>query len=214
MMAPSAPVNALVVDDHAVFAEALARALSADDQFASVTWAQTADEGLAAVRRDRPALVIVDLRMPGVTGVELVTALKGLDNPPLVLVLSVADDTRSILDVFEAGADGYLGKHESFVAVIAAVRSVLAGDVPISASMFTRLLPRLVPKRSGAALTDREEKVLLVLAEGCGNEEIAERLDISVNTTRNHVSNILRKLEVESRAQAIVEARERGLIPG
>ena len=201
----------LIVDDHAVVAEALAAAFTRSDAFADVHWATTAQDALRLATEHSLELVITDLRMPKVDGAELVRQLAELQPRPRLLVLSVAADARSILGAFEAGADGFLGKHESFEAVLAASRSVMLGDNPISASAFARVLPRLL--RQGSDLTEQEERVLEQLAANRSNDDIAGQLDISYNTVRNHVSSILRKLDVESRGEAVVEARRRLLIP-
>jgi DNA-binding NarL/FixJ family response regulator len=151
--------------------------------------------------------------MPDVDGTELIQQIKAVPMPPRVLVLSVATDRRSVLEVFEAGADGFLGKHEPLAVVLDAARAIMGGDVPISASAFARLLPTLVPSRRSNELTRREDAVLALIAEGRSNEDIATELNISPNTARNHVSNILDKLQAESRTQAVVIARKSGLLP-
>ena len=137
-----------------------------------------------------------------------------LEHAPKILVLSVADDVRSVLAIFEAGANGFLGKHESFAVVADAAIAVMAGDAPISASAFARLLPHLIGNGSSDVLTGRESRVLELVADGRSNDDIAGELGISVNTVRNHVSNVLRKLEVDNRGQAVIEARRRGAISG
>ena len=209
MRSPVAGV--LVVDDHAVFAEALSSALDKSADFEDVRWARSASEAVSLARTHRPSLAVVDLRMPDVEGSELIAALTGLDDPPVVLVLSVAADARSVLSAFEAGASGFLGKHESFEAVIDACRAVLAKENPISASAFSRLLPRLL--KTGFDLTEQEDRVLGLMARNLSNDEIGAELSISPNTARNHVSNILRKLESDSRSAAVDVARRQGLIP-
>ena len=201
----------LVVDDHAVFAEALAAAFTRSEAFDDVRWASSGPDTVRLTEEFSPALVIIDLRMPGIDGTELIETLAELQPRPHLLVLSVAADARSILAAFEAGADGFLGKHESFEAVLNASRAVMLGDNPISASAFARVLPRLL--RRGADLTEQEERVLEQLAANRSNDDIAGRLDISYNTVRNHVSSILRKLDVDNRGEAVVEARRRLLIP-
>lgn len=208
----STPVvqGVLIVDDHAVFAEALAASLNRSDRFVDVRWSQTAEEALELVRLRQPSLAIVDLRMPEVRGADLIEALAAT-NGMGVLVLSAADDARSILQVFEAGADGFLGKHESFEAVIRAANAVVAGENPISASAFTRLLPKLL-RDDGGGLTAQEERVLLLLAEERSNEDISVALGVTYNTARNHVSSILRKMGARNRVQAVTIARERNLI--
>ncbi|WP_420451306.1 response regulator [Ilumatobacter sp.] len=201
----------LVVDDHAVFAEALSSAFGAAPDFHDVRWSCVAAEAIEVAREHRPALAVVDMRMPDVEGNELVEGLTELDPAPVVLVLSVAADARTILGAFEAGASGFLGTHESFEAVIRACRSVLADENPISASAFSRILPRLL--KSGSDLTDQEDRVLGSMAAGRSNDEIGIELGISPNTARNHVSSVLRKLESDSRAAAVDVARRQGLIP-
>ena len=207
----SGPPSVLIVDDHAVFAEAVATAFERSDDFADVRWAQSADRTMEMAREFGPDLAIIDLRMPDSPGTTLISDLLELADPPKILVLSVAADARSILNAFEAGASGFLGKHESFEAVMAAAHAVLGGDNPISASAFSRLLPRIV--KTGADLTEQEERVLGLMAAGMSNDDIGEELSISSNTARNHVSRVLKKLDSDNRSEAVATARRQQLIP-
>ena len=206
------PASVLIVDDHAVFAEAIASAFEHSHHFERVQWAQTAVAAVALAEEYAPTLAVVDLRMPDVEGTELITALVESTSSPKVLVLSVAADARSIMSAFDAGASGFLGKHESFESVVAACQAILAGDNPISAAAFSRLLPRLV-KSGDTDLTEQEMRVLELVATGLSNDDIGAELSISTNTARNHVSKILRKLSCDNRAEAVAEARRRQLIP-
>lgn len=201
----------LVVDDHVVFAEALSVVLGRAGHFGPGRWAQTAQEALESIASDPPEIAVVDYRMPDVQGAAFIQRVTDQAPALPVLVLSVASDARSIMSVFEAGARGFLGKHEPFETVIAAARACIAGENPISASAFSVLLPKLLSTDAG--LTPQEERILVLLGTSASNEDIAEHLCITYNTVRNHVSNLLRKLGAENRHEAVRMARNAGLIP-
>lgn len=200
----------LIVDDHAVFADTLADALLGTDVVGSAVACHSAADARRLSEERSIDVAVVDLRMPDVDEVELVGELAGSTS---VVVLTVMEDARTIVSALEAGARGFVTKTEGFDAIVAAIRAVSHGGVPISPSVMSRLLPRLVSTGDDVRLTRREESVLELIGDGCSNAEIAERLDVSTNTVRNHLYNIMRKLDVSSRAAAVVEARSRRLLP-
>lgn len=203
----------LVVDDHPVFAESLATALASSDIVETTIWVANADDARAAVDQQPFDVALLDLRMPDVDGVELIAELSGRDEIGAVVVLSIAADERSVLRALEAGARGFLSKSDQFDFVLWSLHSVANGGAPISPTIFARVLPRLIGENAEHALTGREEVVLEIMSGGASNKEIAEQLDLSTNTVRNHLYNIMRKLDADNRNEAVARARELGILP-
>jgi DNA-binding NarL/FixJ family response regulator len=180
--------------------------------------ASSAPDAVALAIRAQPDVVVMDLNLPRVSGVdatrELVAAAPGIK----VLVLTVAADERSVLDALIAGATGYLLKDATIEEIAAGVRAAAAGESFVSPRIAHHLLGRLRgqagPGGSGAdeaKLSERELDILRLVAEGCDNDQIAERLYLSPRTVKNHVSSILSKLDMDNRVQAAVYAVRRGI---
>jgi DNA-binding NarL/FixJ family response regulator len=204
----------LVADDHPLYREGLVGLLGTTDDLVVV--GQAAD-GLEAVRlagEVDPDVVVMDLTMPGLNGIEATRRIVAARPEARVLVLTMLDDT-GVADAVAAGARGYVVKSSSPDATLAAIRSVAHGDIIFSAALATRLAAMV----GGAAgirepfleLTAREREALALLARGWDNQRIARQLGIAVKTVRNLVSIMLVKLQVADRAAAIEKAREAGL---
>lgn len=206
-------LRVLVVDDHPIFAQSLATALDTVDVVDHVCWATSREEALGILDEHNVDVALVDLRMPEVDGVDLLAEITARDAAKAVVVLSIAADERSIIRAFEAGAKGFLSKSDHFDYVVWSVLAASRGEVPISPTIFARVLPRLIGENAEHALTAREEVVLEVMSRGHSNAGIAEDLEVSANTVRNHVYNIMRKLDVDTRSEAIAKARLLGLLP-
>ncbi|GIH26892.1 DNA-binding response regulator [Acrocarpospora phusangensis] len=208
-------IRVLVADDHPLYRRGLVGVLTEEDGVEVVGEAADGDAALLLAAELRPDVVLMDLHMPGVNGVE---ATRRLAPDCRVLVLTMFDDDESVLAATRAGARGYLVKGASGERIVSAVRAVAAGDAVFGADVAGRVLGVLAADRRGAragrpfpALTDREREVLDLIATGRSNGEIARRLHLSDKTIRNHVSAIFAKLQVADRSQAIVRAREAGL---
>jgi DNA-binding NarL/FixJ family response regulator len=198
----------LVVDDHAVFRRGLTAVLDAEP---GVTVVGEAADGLEAVDRVdllRPDVVLLDVRMPRLDGIEACARIKERHPQTRVVMLSVSEDETDLYAAIRAGASGYLLKEISVEEVARAVRAVVAGQSLISPRMAA--LARRAEESPRLAnlprLTDRELEVLSLVAEGLNNGDIAKRLFISQNTVKNHVRNILEKLQLHSRMEAVVYA--------
>jgi DNA-binding NarL/FixJ family response regulator len=209
----------LLIDDHDLFRTGL-RALLEESGFA-VRDAAHAEAGLALCRTYRPHVVLMDMHMPGMSGIEATRRLREIHPEAVVLMLTIAAADAGVLEAIRAGASGYLLKEAHLAEIIAGVRAAADGRSPISprvAGALVQSVRRRTPVlRSGAdvaSLTDRERAVLGLLADGLDNNEIAARLYVSPSTVKNHVSHVLEKLGVDNRVQAAAFAIHHGLESG
>jgi DNA-binding NarL/FixJ family response regulator len=211
-MAPS--IRVLIVDDHRMFAESLARLLSAEDGIEVVATVTTASDGAAAAARHRPDVVLLDQGLPDGDGTAVASDIRRRDAAVNVVMLTGAPDEGVLAAAIEAGCCGFLTKDRAAVEVVAAVRAAARGDAVISPAALARLLPKLrATDRSGASeLTAREQQVVALLAQGLSNKEIATELHLSLNTIRNYVQGTLVKLGAHSKLQAVALAVRTGVI--
>jgi DNA-binding NarL/FixJ family response regulator len=204
----------MVVDDHPVFRAGLCAILDATPDLTVVAEATTGLEAVELAAETRPDLVLMDLHMPDLGGVEATRRIL-IDAPATrVLVLTMIDQEAALAAALRAGARGYLLKGADRAEVLRAVRAVASGDTVISGLVADRLPSILMATRGSrpafADLTARENQILTLMAQGTDNADIARELSLSLKTVRNYVSNILTKLQVPGRAQAIVKARDAG----
>ena len=204
----------MVVDDHPVFRAGLCAILDAAPDLTVVGEATTGLEAVELAAETTPEVVLMDLHMPDLGGVEATRRILAHAPTTRVLVLTMIDRDAALAASLRAGARGYLLKGADRAEVLRATRAVASGDAVLSAQVAQRLPSLLTAKASVATdfpdLTARENEILGLLAEGQDNSDIAAELSLSLKTVRNYVSSILTKLEVSGRAQAIVKAREAG----
>ncbi len=205
---PDAAIRILIADDHEVVRIGLAALLDAQAGFAVVAQAASGDEAVRLARNHRPDVVVMDIRMPGGSGIDACRAITDeLAGTPVVMLTSHADSV-SLFDAIDAGASGYVLKRVGSSELVDAVRTVAGGgsllDPAVTRSVLDRLrnASRLEEAGAFADLTDQERRVLAHLADGASNREVAERMGLAEKTARNYVSSILAKLTLESRAQA------------
>jgi DNA-binding NarL/FixJ family response regulator len=207
-------IRVLIADDHATFTRAAATLLGAIGDIDVVGTAATGKEAVRLALDLQPDVVLMDLHMPDLNGIEA-TGLLHDDAPHIaVLVLTMFDDDDSVVAAIRAGARGYLLKGARQEEITRAIRAVHGGDAIFGGPLARRLVRLVDPKpvqRSFPSLTDREHAVLEQVATGASNSAIAMRLGLSEKTVRNYLSNILNKLAVTTRAEAIVSARDQGL---
>ena len=205
----------LIVDDHPVVRTGLRGMFESAPDFEVVGEAADGAEGAARAAELRPDVVLMDLQMPNVDGVESIRRIRALPAPPPVLVLTTYDSDVQILRAIEAGAAGYMLKDSPRDTLFAAVRSTAAGGSPLAPSVAARLLGRMGgsagPPRN-ETLTMRELDVVRHVARGASNREIARDLRISEATVKTHLLKIFEKLGVADRTSAVTTAMERGLI--
>jgi DNA-binding NarL/FixJ family response regulator len=210
----AAPLRVLIVDDHEVFADGLAALLSGEPDVAVAGIASGVADAGALAAQVRPDVVLMDYELLDGTGIEATLAVRSACPTASVVMLTSYSDDTVLLAAIEAGCSGFLTKHRAGREVVDAVRTAAAGEVLISPALLARLLPRLrrEPIRAASALTARELQVLELLAEGLSNHAIADRLSVSHNTVRNHVQNLLAKLDAHSRLEAVATAVRQGLV--
>ena len=202
-------IRVLVVDDHPLFRDGLAGLLRTVPE---VELLDAVGDGEAGVRRCRelsPDVVLMDLNMPGLPGLEAIRQIVRLDPAPAVLVLTMVDDEDSVAAALQMGARGYLLKGAVQEDVLAAIRTVASGGATFGAGAAQRFLH--ADRGVAATLTEREAQVLSLIADGRSNSEIAHELGLSLKTVQNHVSHVLAKMQVRDRTQAAL--RMRGLGP-
>ncbi|XVV01703.1 response regulator [Actinosynnema sp. CA-248983] len=210
-------LRALVVDDHPLFRYGLAAALTAATDVELVGEASGGEMAVELAATLKPDVVVMDLNMPDLGGVEAIRRIVARDPGVRVLVLTMFDDDESVFAAMRAGALGYLLKAAKPQQIVRAVRAVAEGEAIFSPGIAVRLLAyfgsggRVKRPEAFPELTTREREVLRLMADGRGNAAIARVLVLSPKTVRNHVSNILRKLHVADRAQAVSRAKEAGL---
>ena len=207
----------LIVDDHPVFRDGLAGLLATLPEVEIAGSAGTAEEALTALRENAPDIVLMDINLPGASGVEATRRVSAVAPATAVLVVTMVDDDDSVFAALAAGARGYILKGASAGEITAALRTVAAGGAVFGPGIASRLLARTPTRLPGPAassqddLTAREREVLDLLADGASNRHIDRSLGISLKTVQNHVSHILDKLQAADRTQAALRAR--GLSP-
>ncbi|MFF5207012.1 response regulator [Streptosporangium sp. NPDC000396] len=209
-------LRVMVVDDHPMWRDAVARDLE-NAMYEVVATMGEGRQALRVVAAIRPDVVILDLRLPDLSGVEVARGLAASDHPPRVLVLSASGEHEDVLEAVKAGASGYLVKSASREEFLDAVRRTAEGEpvfTPGLAGLVLGEYRRLAtqrPSNDGPHLTDRETEVLRLVAKGLSYKQVAERLVLSHRTVQNHVQNTLNKLQLHNRAELVRYAIERGL---
>lgn len=203
-------IRILLADDHPVVRDGLAAMLATQADFEVVGEAGTGAEAVAEALRLRPDVVLMDLEMPALDGIEAIRLLRVADPAVQVVVLTAFDTDERIVGALQAGAQGYLLKGAPRAEIFAAIRTVSAGGALIPPVVASKLLRQVRAAEHPDALTAREKEILGLVATGLANQEIAARLSISERTVKFHVSSVLAKLGAKNRTQAVRIARERG----
>ena len=208
-------LRVLVVDDHAVVRSGLRKVLEAEPDLEVVGEAGTAERAIFETISLKPDVVLLDVVMPGKSGIEVLPDVLRHGDGAKVVVLSMQDDSRYVREAFAAGASGYVLKEAADAEVVAAVREVAAGGRYVHPSLGARLVAAEAEERrrdEEDPLSDREREVLRLLALGHTNQEIAKMLYISVRTAETHRAHIMQKLRLQSRAELVRYALQHGLL--
>ncbi len=218
------PIRVLIADDHALFRRGLEMVLAEEDDIDIVGQASDGTEAVAVAGESLPDVVLMDIRMPKSSGIEACRATKEVAPSAKIVMLTISDEEEDLFEAIRAGASGYLLKDIPLDEVADAVRAVHGGQSLINPSMAGKLLSEFatLAKRdteeeeaqhvAPPKLTDREMEVLKLVARGMNNRDIAKELFISENTVKNHVRNILEKLQIHSRMEAVMIAVRQKLI--
>ncbi len=208
-------IRVMICDDHALFRRGLIMVLESELGMEVVGEAEDGDEAIKKAEELAPDVVLMDVRMPNVSGIEATRRIAEVNPTAKILMLTVSDEEDDLYDAIKAGATGYLLKEISIEEVADAIRAVVSGQSLISPSMASKLLTEFTNLAKKAdekqavpspRLTDREMEVLKLVAKGLNNRDIAKQLFISENTVKNHIRNILEKLQLHSRMEAVVYA--------
>lgn len=208
--------SVVIADDHAVFRAGLRALIAQTEDLECVAEAADADEAARKAAQWRPDVVVLDLRMPGGSGIAATRRIVRDVPDSGVLLLTMHDDEESVVAAMRAGARGYALKDSGVDDIVRAIRAVAHGEAIFAPAVANQVLELFADAPSAAVrafpeLTNREREILELLAHGASNGQIAYRLDLSPKTVRNHVSNICNKLQVVDRAQAALRARDAGL---
>ncbi len=207
-MTGAAAIRIMVVDDHPVVREGFATMIGTEPDMSLVAEARSGEEAQRLFRQHLPDVTLIDLRMPGLNGVYTIRAIRREFPRSRFIVLTTYDGDEDIYRALEAGAQAYLLKDMLCDEILTAIRAVHAGQRRIPAAVGTRLAERM----SGLELSGREQQVLELVAKGKSNKEIATDLEITEATVKGHLTNILSKLGVSDRTQAVIAALRRGLV--
>ncbi|MBI4522367.1 MAG: response regulator transcription factor [Deltaproteobacteria bacterium] len=214
------PIRLLLVDDHALFRKGLARLLETETGFQVVGEAQDSTEALKKAKELIPDLVLMDIHMPGNSGIQATQQIREALPSTKVVILTVSEEDKDLFEAIKYGAHGYLLKNVRPEALFETIRGVFRGEAAISRATAAKILNEFArqakkpPEQTyEEKLSAREQEVLQLLTEGRTNKEIGNRLGIAENTVKNHLKNILGKLHLENRVQAATFALGKGVVP-
>jgi DNA-binding NarL/FixJ family response regulator len=210
-------IRVLIVDDHALFRDGLRAMIDATEEIILVGEAGSGQEAISLASELQPDVILMDIQMPGIDGIEATRQIITMSPHISILVVSMLEDDYSIFAAMRAGAKGYILKGAKHTDILRAIKVVTDGEAIFSPGIAIRLMEYfhkmqpVVPKQVFPELSEREREVLQLISQGLKNAEIAERLYLSPKTVRNHVSNILSKLQVVDRTEAAIRAKQAGL---
>ena len=211
------PLRVLIADDHPLFRDGMRGLLATQPDMTVVAEATTGEEAVRLTGELEPDVVLMDIKMPGLGGIEATRRVLAAHPSVRVLIVTMFEDDATVFTAMRAGARGYILKDDDKDDVLGAIRTVGRGGAVFGPGVAARLTDFLttsrpaVPKEAFPALTDREREMLHLIARGASNAEIARLLHLSPKTVANYISNVFRKLRVADRAQAVARAREVGL---
>ncbi|SHJ54256.1 response regulator [Tepidibacter formicigenes] len=206
-------IKVMIVDDHSLMREGLARILELEDNINVVAKACDGFEAIEFFKKIDIDVILLDINMPNMNGIETLRALKNMDSSSKIIMLTIYDEREYLIETLNLGANGYMLKDSESSSLVSAIINVYNGGSYVHPNLAGELLKEINRKKEHKAnkeglgsLTKREYEVLSLIAEGLSNKEISEKLFISEKTVKNHVSSILRKLELSDRTQAAIYA--------
>ncbi len=201
-------IRLLVVDDHFIMRMGLGTAVNLEPDMSIAAECGSGEQAIELFRRHRPDVTVMDLRLPGISGIDATAAIRKICPQARIILFSAFETEEDVFKAMEAGAVAYLAKSADPAELLAAVRAVHSGKTCFPAAIAAKLATR----RARPSLTDRELEILRLIVLGRCNKEIAAELDIAANTVRNHLSNLMQKLGVRDRTEAATIAIQRGII--
>jgi len=207
-MSQSTKIRVLIVDDHSLVTEGLANIINYDPEMAVVAQAEDGQQAINRYREHQPDVTLMDLRMPGMGGVEAITAICAEFKSARIIVLTTYDGDEDIYRGLQSGAQGYLLKDAKPSELLNAIRIVHSGQQYVSSTVASKLVKRI----NNPILSERELEVLRLMAQGLSNQDIGTALNIGESTVKSHVTRILSKLGVCDRTQAVITGVKRGLV--
>jgi two-component system, NarL family, response regulator LiaR len=212
-------VTVILADDHPVVIKSLKNELDREPDFKVIGEANDGEKAVDLALKLKPRVVLMDIGMPNLNGIEATKAIKSSLPETIILVLTVYDDIEHILGILESGADGYLTKNISVEQIVHSMRLAVAGETVLSPQIFKQVLKyalRYITKplviSDGTRLTPREQEILKMVARGLSNKEIADRVNLGPRTVKSHLVDIFSKLKVNSRTEAVIIGMRAGLI--
>jgi len=214
------PYRVLLADDHALFREGLAGIINAQPDLQVVGEASDGLEAFVKAQELKPDLILMDVQMPGMDGLEATRQIKQVLPETVIVVLTVRGEDEKLFEALKNGAQGYLLKDIPSKEMLAMLRGALKGEAALSSALAARVLAEfrrlsaggIAAQEDDSGLTEREQQVLARAAQGATDKEIAESLSISLNTVKTHIRNILAKLQVSTRREAAKVAKSKGLV--
>jgi DNA-binding NarL/FixJ family response regulator len=217
MMTEILPIRVVLVDDHAVVRKGIREFLEEEPDITVVAEAADGNQALTLIQERLPDVVVLDIQMPGRSGIEVTRTLREAGHQPAILILTAYDDDPYIMAGIEAGANGYVLKSAAPEEIVRAVRAVHEGQTAVDPVVAAKLMAylsrqgrRVAPSSGPEQLTDRELEVLVLVARGLTNRAVGHQLGISDRTVQGHLANIFGKLDVSSRTEAVVTAVKLG----
>lgn len=211
------PIKVLIVDDHSLFRDGLRAMIQACPEIMLIGEAESGEEAIQLAVDLQPDVILMDIQMPGINGIEATRQIVKMSPHIAILVVTMLEDDSSVFAAMRAGAKGYILKGAKHTDLLRAIKVVTDGEAIFSPGIAVKLveffnkMQPIVPVQVFPELSDREREVLQLISHGLKNAEIAERLFLSPKTVRNHVSNILSKLQVVDRTEAALRAKQAGL---
>ena len=210
-------IKVLIVDDHTLFRQGLQKVLEAYEEIQVVGEACNGKEAITKVEESSPDIVLMDIKMPRMDGIESIELIKK-NYPQLnIIALSMYEDAEYVLKAVNAGASGYMQKDVSVDRLVGTIKQVQAGNKPlvhltVGSEVLRELIPVIPDTSKGKGLTHQERRILKLMADGNSNKQIAKELSVSEQTVKGHIHSILRKLNASDRTQAVAEALREGLV--
>ncbi|HOV27008.1 MAG TPA: response regulator transcription factor [Pseudobacteroides sp.] len=206
-------IKVLIADDHHMVRQGIKQILELENDIEVVSQASNGEEAVEFARQYKPDVILMDINMPGMNGLQAIEELKKDNDMYRIVVLTIHQDREYLFKTIQLGAEGYVSKDAESSVLIEAIRTVASGNTYVQPNMtnelvkeFNRMSTRVKEKEEESVLTSREIEVIGLIAEGLINKEIAKKLYISEKTVKNHVSNIFKKLNVSDRTQAAIYA--------